>query len=72
MAEDTGRGNQNRAKGEPDVPCVEVSDSTGTTLGNDEPGVLRGVISSSNKGGVRSVTTCPKFKAEGRAVVRFP
>lgn len=71
-AEDTGSGNQNRAKDEPDAPCVEVSDSTDTTSGNDEPGVLHGVISSSNKSRVHFAKACSKVKVEGRPAVRFP
>lgn len=61
-----GSGTSNRAQGEPDAPCVELPDPP------DDPGVVQGLTSSSNKGGVRFISACFKVKVEGKPVMRIP
>lgn len=67
-----GSGAQSRAQGEPDVPCVEVSDSTNTTSGNDVSGAVHGVVSSKTHGHVHFVKACSEVKTEGKPRVLLP
>ena len=67
-----GSGPQNRAQSEPEVPCVEVSDSTDTTSGNDDPGVVHGLVSSKTHGHAHFAKACFKVKIEGKPRVLLP